>query len=63
LGFALAAGFMVTGYSGAEPLVTRLPAFTLLGLVGAAGAGLLAVLGASLRRPVTEGPVTRHRPE
>jgi hypothetical protein len=62
-GFALAAVFMVTGYSGAEPLVTRLPAVTLLGLVGAAGAGLLAVLGATLRRLATRDPATRRRPE
>jgi hypothetical protein len=45
-GFALAFVFMVTGYSGSSPLPGRLPAFALLGLVGALCGLVLALLGA-----------------
>jgi hypothetical protein len=44
-GFALAFTFMVAGYDGTAPVVSRLPFFAILGLVGAACAALLALLG------------------
>jgi hypothetical protein len=47
-GFALAFVFMVAGYSGSAPLLGRLPAFALLGLVGAVCGLVLAWLGASV---------------
>ena len=51
-GFVLAFSFMVSGYSGAEPLMGRLPAFAALGLVGAACGVLLGLLGAILGKTV-----------
>lgn len=66
-GFTLAASFMVAGYQGAEPLLTRLPAFGLLGLIGALCAATLALLGHALHtRPHQRAmPTTsqRSRPE
>lgn len=44
-GFTLAFTFMVAGYSGAATLVSRLPFFAILGLVGAGCAALLALMG------------------
>ena len=41
-GFALGTSFMAFGYDGAAPLITRLPAFGLLGLVAAVGAAAVA---------------------
>lgn len=43
-GFVLGTSFMVFGYDGAAPLVSRLPAFGLLGLVAAACAVAIAAL-------------------
>lgn len=60
-GFALAAGFMIFGYDGAEPLPTRLPAFALLGLLGAGCAGALALLGRALAGSRTSGHRRRER--
>ena len=48
-GFAFAFVFMVAGYSGSSPLLGRLPAFALLGLVGAVCGLVLAWLGATVR--------------
>ncbi len=44
-GFTLAFTFMVAGYDGTATLVSRLPFFVILGLVGAACAALLALMG------------------
>ncbi len=44
-GFALAFTFMVTGYDGTATMMSRLPFFAILGLVGAACAALLALAG------------------
>ena len=43
-GFTLAFAFMVAGYDGSETLLSRLPFFAILGLVGAGCATLLALL-------------------
>ncbi len=48
-GFALCFGFMIAGYSGAAPLVTRLPFFALVGVFGAGCGLLLTFLGHLLR--------------
>ena len=44
-GFALAFTFMVAGYDGTATVLSRVPFFAILGLVGAACAALLALLG------------------
>lgn len=49
-GFAVAFSFMIAGYSGAAPVASRLPGFTLLGLVGSACGAALAVLGSQARK-------------
>ena len=41
-GFALAFSFMVAGYTGSSSIIGRLPAFALLGLVGAVSGLVLA---------------------
>jgi hypothetical protein len=43
-GFVLGTSFMAFGYDGAAPLVSRLPAFGLLGLVAAGAAVAVAAL-------------------
>jgi hypothetical protein len=54
-GFSLAFTFMVAGYDGTATLISRLPLFAVLGLVGAGYAALLALAGsivpAAGRRP------------
>ena len=49
-GFVLAFTFMVAGYDGAAPLVTRLAPFAVLGLVGAGCGAAAAWVGHVLRR-------------
>lgn len=49
-GFALAFVFMVSGYSGSASLVSRVPAFVALGVVGAVCGLLLAFLGSLLAK-------------
>jgi len=44
-GFFLVFVFMATGYAGSAPLVGRLPAFAVLGLIGAVCGLVLGVLG------------------
>lgn len=44
-GFALAFAFMLTGYDGSAPVLSRLPSFAILGVVGALCAVLLAMVG------------------
>ena len=46
-GFALAFVFMLTGYSGSASLLSRVPFFTLLGIVGAFAGAALAMLARS----------------
>ena len=44
-GFCLTVAFMVAGYSGADPVMTKLPFFILLGAFGAACGIALALVG------------------
>jgi ABC-type Fe3+-siderophore transport system permease subunit len=48
-GFALAFAFMIAAYTGAAPVRTRLPAFALLGLVGAVCGAVLSLAASSMR--------------
>jgi len=48
-GFVLCFTFTLAGYTGAAPVVSRVPFFTLLGLVGALCGLVLALLGVLLR--------------
>ena len=50
-GFSLAFAFMVAGYDGTATLVSRLPFFAVLGLVGAGCAALLALAGSVVTTP------------
>lgn len=54
-GFALAYTFMLVGYGGSEPIITRLAPFILLGIIGAICGLILAVIGyfigKKLRKP------------
>ena len=49
-GFVLCFVFTLATYGGATPAITRVPFFTVLGLVGALCGLLLALLGATLTR-------------
>ncbi|SRR5713101_2719502 len=49
-GFVLCFVFTLAGYGGAAPAITRLPFFTVFGLVGAVCGLLLALLGSMLMR-------------
>jgi len=58
-GFVLCFAFTLATYGGATPAITRVPFFTVLGLVGALCGLLLALLGATLmagRRVPVESP-------
>src|SRR6266568_3034333 len=58
-GFVLCFVFTLASYGGAAPAITRIPFFSVLGLVGALCGSLLATLGASLmsgRRVSVEPP-------
>src|SRR5205823_3824824 len=56
-GFVLCFVFTLATYGGAAPVITRVPFFTVLGLVGALCGLLLALLGASLMpKTVPVGP-------
>jgi hypothetical protein len=48
-GFSLSFVFMLAGYSGSAPIVTRAPFFALLGVFGALCGLILAALGASIK--------------
>ena len=48
-GFALCFVFMVAGYAGSAPTITRVPFFALIGLFGAICGSVLAALGARLK--------------
>jgi len=49
-GFLIAFTFMAAGYQGAAPILSRVPFFAILGLVGAVCGVGLGVIGAFLRR-------------
>lgn len=51
-GFVLSFLFMIGGYTGSQPLVTRFPAFGILGLVGAFCGGVLGLIGAVARQAI-----------
>ncbi len=53
-GFLLAFSFMLAGYQGAAPMLTRLPFFSILGLVGAICGIGLAVIGSFIRRKFSQ---------
>ena len=49
-GFALAFVFMITGYAGNAPLISRLPFFAVLGLFGGLGGLLMGLVGFEIKR-------------
>lgn len=49
-GFALSFTFMLAGYSGSAPAITRVPFFGLLGVFGALCGLLLSAVGARIKR-------------
>ena len=59
-GFCLTVAFMVAGYSGADPVMTKVPFFILLGVFGAACGIALALIGhllwGLLRRKPPQSP-------
>jgi hypothetical protein len=55
-GFALAFLFMLSGYSGSAPVLSRLPGFFALGLVGAGCGLVLAILGSQVRKRIRTSP-------
>ena len=48
-GFALAFVFTLAGYAGAAPILSRIPFFGVLGIVGAICGGILGILGYLLK--------------
>ena len=55
-GFALLFAFMIAGYSGAAPLVSRVPLFAIIGIAGAVYGAALAFVGSLLRRKGGSAP-------
>jgi len=53
-GFALCFVFMIAGYSGSAPLVSRLPFFAILGVFGGLCGLVLAWLGLNLKKIVAK---------
>ena len=53
-GFALCLSFMIAGYTGMASLMSRLPFFALIGIVGAICGVPLALVGARLRKPTQQ---------
>ena len=49
-GFLVAFTFMAAGYQGSAPILTRLPFFAILGIVGAICGIVLGVIGSFVRR-------------
>ncbi len=49
-GFLLSFIFMVSGYSGSAALLSRIPFFIILGIVGAICGGVLGIIGNLLRK-------------
>ena len=58
-GFTLALTFMVAGYDGTATLVSRLPSFVILGLIGAGCAALLALIGSFVATAIRRQSLTR----
>ena len=58
-GFVLCFVFTLAGYGGTAPVITRVPFFTVVGVVGAVCGLVLALLGSGLASPVPKGPPTR----
>lgn len=54
-GFSLAFVFMIAGYNGTASLISRLPFFAVLGIVGAICGAVLGLIGAGLRQLVKRG--------
>lgn len=54
-GFSIVFVFMVTGYGGSAPLVGRVPAFALIGLIGSVFGIALALCGSYLKDVVDHG--------
>ena len=54
-GFVLAFIFMISGYSGSASLISRLPFFAILGVVGAVCGLILGFLGSLVREVVQKG--------
>jgi hypothetical protein len=54
-GFVLSFVFMIAGYSGPAPLVSRLPFFAILGVFGGACGLVLGVVGFWVRGRVEKG--------
>jgi hypothetical protein len=52
-GFILCFVFMLAGYSGAAPIVTRLPFFAVIGVFGAVCGIAVSWIGSMLKRPST----------
>lgn len=55
-GFLLGFIFMLAGYSGADPVITKVPFFVLLGIISAVCGAILAFLGQVLRRLLIRNP-------
>jgi hypothetical protein len=55
-GFAIAFTFMLAGYSGSASLVSRVPFFALLGLIGAVCGAALGFTGGRVRNLVEKRP-------
>lgn len=53
-GFGLAFTFIVAGYQGSAPILTRLPFFAILGIVGAVCGIGLGVTGSFVRRKISQ---------
>ena len=51
-GFLLAFSFMVAGYQGAAPILTRVPFFAILGIVGLVCGVGLGIAGTFMRRKI-----------
>jgi hypothetical protein len=49
-GFALAFVFMIAGYAGSAPLISRLPFFAILGAIGGLCGLLLGLVGFEIKR-------------
>jgi hypothetical protein len=58
-GFSLSFSFMVGVYRGAPPLLSRIPFFALLGLVGASCAVLIALAGSRIGMRRIARPTSR----
>ena len=50
-GFILCFVFMLAGYNGAAPVITRLPFFAVIGLFGASCGIVVSWIGSILKRP------------